>query len=81
MAYLTAIKRLKEKQETGQKCGEIGHEINTDRTKTLQNNSKTADPVRQYIEDVTEFTRPVHKVANNGNTYYDDIKTRIRKVN
>ena len=63
-------------------AAKVGLHVNIDKTKTMRNNCRTADPVKlgeQDIEDVTEFTYLGAKVTKDGNTEAE-IKTRINKA-
>ena len=63
-------------------AAKVGLHVNKDKTKTIQNNCQTADPVKleeQDIEDVTEFTYMGAKVTRDGNTEAE-IKTRINNA-
>ena len=73
---------LRKSDELAISAGKIGLKINTNKTKTLQNNSQTADPITiggMDIEEVTEFTYLVAKVSTYENSE-SEIKARIRKA-
>ena len=68
--------------EVARNAGNIGLQINTNKTKMLRNNSQTSDHITiggRDIEEVTEFTYFGAKVSKDGNSEFE-IKARIRKA-
>ncbi len=59
-------------------AAKVGLHVNKDKTKTMRNNSQTADPENK-TEDVTEFTYLGAKVTKDGNTEAE-LKTRINNA-